>query len=156
MNGIVYFEEHIGYMHISEENGFITRLGFGKGEYDGIFRTSSKTLSRACEQLDEYFSGQRKKFDLPIKISDSEFRVRVWGELCKIEYSKTVSYKYIAQKTGNPKACRAVGGAVHLNPIAIIIPCHRVIGSDGALVGFAGGIGIKKYLLDLEKKYEFA
>ena len=156
MNGIIYYEKHIGYMHISEENGFVTGLGFGKGEYDGIVRTDSETLRRACLQLDEYFGGQRKKFDLPLKISGSEFRMRVWSELGKTEYGETVSYKYIAQKTGNPKACRAVGGAVHCNPIAIIIPCHRVIGSDGALVGFAGGIEIKKYLLDLEKKYEFA
>ena len=151
MNGIAYFEEHIGYMHISEENGFITRLGFGKDEYDGIFCTSSKTLRRACEQLDEYFSGQRKKFDLPIKISDSEFRMRVWGELCKIEYSKTVSYKYIAQKTGNPKACRAVGMANNKNPLPILIPCHRVIGANGKLVGYGAGLDIKKQLLSLEQ-----
>jgi len=103
-------------------------------------------------QLDEYFAGKRKSFDVPLRPQGTDFQRSVWKALEKIPYGKTRSYKQIAQAIGNPKACRAVGLANNKNPIWIIIPCHRVIGSDGALTGYGGGLNMKKKLLDLEKK----
>ena len=108
-------------------------------------------LKRCIEQLGEYFSGTRKKFDIPILLEGTNFQKQVWSELLDISYGKTVSYLHIAQNLGNRKATRAVGSANSRNPIAIIIPCHRVIGSTGKLTGYAGGLERKKWLLDHEK-----
>lgn len=102
--------------------------------------------------MDEYFSGKRKKFDVSIVLEGTEFRKKVWKELMNIPYGETCSYKDIAIKIGNPKACRAVGGANNKNKIPIIIPCHRVIGTGGKLVGYAGGLHIKELLLENERK----
>jgi methylated-DNA-[protein]-cysteine S-methyltransferase len=101
-------------------------------------------------QLEEYFSQQRTAFDLPLDIYGTPFQTLVWNELRKIPYGEVRSYKQIAQEIGIPKAVRAVGGANNRNPISIIIPCHRVIGSNGSLVGYGGGLYIKEYLLTLE------
>lgn len=107
---------------------------------------------RTAEQLCEYFAGSRQTFDLPLEPRGTEFQRRVWNALCEIPYGETRSYGEIAQRVGNPKASRAVGMANHRNPIPILIPCHRVIGADGSLVGYGGGLGVKRYLLDLEKR----
>ncbi len=101
-------------------------------------------------QLREFFAGTRKKFDVPLDIEGTEFQKKVWNELKKIPYGKTISYKTLSEKLGDVKAIRAVGKANGQNPIAIIIPCHRVIGSDGSLTGYAGGLAIKEKLLHLE------
>lgn len=101
-------------------------------------------------QLREFFAGTRKKFDVPLDIEGTEFQKKVWNELKKIPYGKTISYKTLSEKLGDIKAIRAVGKANGQNPIAIIIPCHRVIGSDGSLTGYAGGLAIKEKLLHLE------
>lgn len=106
----------------------------------------------AASQLTEYFSGKRKDFDLPLEPQGTEFRKKVWSALTEIPYGETRSYKDIAESIGNPKACRAVGGANNKNPISIIIPCHRVVGADGSLVGYGGGLDKKTMLLDLESK----
>ena len=106
----------------------------------------------AASQLTEYFSGKRKDFDLPLEPQGTEFRKKVWSALTEIPYGETRSYKDIAERIGNPKACRAVGGANNKNPISIIIPCHRVVGADGSLVGYGGGLDKKTMLLDLESK----
>lgn len=106
------------------------------------------------QQLDEYFSGQREKFDIEIELKGTDFQKKVWEELAKVPYGTTVSYGELARKIGNPKACRAVGMANGRNPIPIIIPCHRVIGKNGTLTGFGGGLDVKKTLLDLESKYQ--
>jgi len=103
-------------------------------------------------QLKEYFVGKRKKFDIPLNPQGTDFQRSVWKALQDIPYGKTRSYKQIAQAIGNPKACRAVGMANNKNPIWILIPCHRVIGTDGSLTGYGGGIEMKKKLLKLEKK----
>ena len=100
--------------------------------------------------LNEYFKGKRISFDLPLLFDGTEFQVKVWKALMTIDYGKTATYGDIAKLIGSPKAFRAVGGANNKNKIAIIIPCHRVIGSNGNLTGYAGGLGIKQYLLDLE------
>ena len=106
--------------------------------------------AEAFRQLDEYFAGTRRVFDLPLKPAGTPFQLRVWEALRRIPYGKTASYGEIAAAVGCPKGPRAVGMANNRNPIAIFIPCHRVIGANGKLVGYASGIGIKRKLLDLE------
>lgn len=114
---------------------------------------TTELLSMATIQLDEYFQGKRTTFSLPFKLTDTPFQLAVWKELQNIPYGKTTSYKEIAQKINKPKAYRAVGMANNKNPLPIIIPCHRVIGSNGKLIGYAGGLKLKNYLLELEKSH---
>ena len=114
---------------------------------------TTELLSMATIQLDEYFQGKRTIFSLPFKLTGTPFQLAVWKELQNIPYGKTTSYKEIAQKINKPKACRAVGMANNKNPLPIIIPCHRVIGSNGKLIGYAGGLKLKNYLLKLEQSH---
>lgn len=114
---------------------------------------TTELLSMATIQLDEYFQGKRTTFSLPFKLTGTPFQLAVWKELQNIPYGQTTSYKEIAQKINKPKACRAVGMANNKNPLPIIIPCHRVIGSNGKLIGYAGGLKLKNYLLELEKSH---
>ena len=107
-------------------------------------------MAVVCRQLDEYFAGARKEFDIPLLLHGSPFQLKVWKALQAIPYGEVVTYKDIANSIGNPKAVRAVGMANHCNPIAVIVPCHRVVGVGGKLVGYAGGVDIKRYLLNLE------
>jgi len=109
-----------------------------------------KVINDCMVQLDEYFAGTRKTFDIPINPKGTEFRQKVWKELMTIEYGKTTTYGEVAQRIGDGKASRAVGNANNKNRIPIIIPCHRVIGKDGKLTGYAGGLWRKKWLLDFE------
>lgn len=145
---VTTFVSPIGKLFIKEEDGFITGVSFW-GREQG---ESSETSENAARQLSEYFSGRRKTFDLPLRVTGSEFSKKVWAALTRIPYGQTLSYKQVAENIGAPKACRAVGRANNVNPIAIIIPCHRVIGSSGDLTGYAGGIDKKQFLLDLERK----
>jgi methylated-DNA-[protein]-cysteine S-methyltransferase len=112
------------------------------------------SLRDALHQLDEYFTGARKAFDLPLRLEGTEFQMRVWEELLRIPYGETRSYGQVAKAIGNPRAARAVGQAVHSNPLSIVVPCHRVIGHDGNLVGYGGpserGLNMKRWLLDHE------
>lgn len=111
------------------------------------------TLSdKVFKQIIEYFEGKRKVFDFPYELKGTDFQIKVWNALRAIPYGETRSYKDIAIAIGSPKSCRAVGGANNKNPILIAIPCHRVIGASGKLVGFAGGIEMKEALLTLEKE----
>ena len=114
---------------------------------------TTELLSMATIQLEEYFQGKRTTFSLPFKLTGTPFQLAVWKELQNIPYGKTTSYKEIAQKINKPKAYRAVGMANNKNPLPIIIPCHRVIGSNGKLIGYAGGLKLKNYLLELEKSH---
>lgn len=114
---------------------------------------TTELLSMATIQLDEYFQGKRTVFSLPFKLTGTPFQLAVWKELQNIPYGQTTSYKEIAQKINKPKAYRAVGMANNKNPLPIIIPCHRVIGSNGKLIGYAGGLKLKNYLLELEKSH---
>ena len=111
---------------------------------------SDEPFGDALVQLGEYFAGGRTHFDLPLAPSGSPFQLRVWNALREIPYGQTASYGEIARKVGVPSAPRAVGAANGLNPIGIIVPCHRVIGSDGSLTGYGGGLERKRLLLDLE------
>ncbi len=111
---------------------------------------NEKTIMQTKKQLTEYFQGKRKIFNLPLVINGTDFQTQAWKQLLKIPYAKTISYAKQAEKIGNKNKARAVGMANGLNPISIVIPCHRVIGSNGDLVGFGGGIDKKTYLLKLE------
>ena len=110
----------------------------------------SEVIVRAVTQLDEYFAGRRTTFDIPLLLVGTDFQKTVWNELLNIPYGKTISYAGLSQKLGNPKAIRAIASANGANTISILIPCHRVIGSDRKLVGYGGGLPAKKILLDLE------
>jgi methylated-DNA-[protein]-cysteine S-methyltransferase len=114
---------------------------------------TTELLSMATIQLDEYFQGKRTTFSLPFKLTGTPFQLAVWKELQNIPYGQTTSYKEMAQKMNKPKAYRAVGMANNKNPLPIIIPCHRVIGSNGKLIGYAGGLKLKNYLLELEQSH---
>ena len=109
-------------------------------------------LREALEQLEEYFEGKRREFDLPLQLSGTPFQMRVWRALQAIPYGETRSYGEVARMVGCPKAARAVGAANGANPLAIVVPCHRVIQSDGRLGGYGGGLRLKQFLLDLERR----
>ena len=114
----------------------------------------SAILEGATRQLDEYFAGRRTDFDLPVDLDGSDFQRVVWRGLCTIPYGETVSYGELARRIGNPKAMRAVGLANGRNPVSIVVPCHRVIGADGSMTGYGGGIERKVFLLALEAKQQ--
>lgn len=145
----------VGKLRLVAEDGFLTELRFG-GEpavVDGELQENA-VLDEVQRQLDEYFCGTRKQFDLPLKMKGTAFQMADWEALKEIPYGETVTYGEIARRIGRPKAGRAVGMANHNNPISIIVPCHRVIGQNGKLTGYGGGIEIKKQLLELEQKWK--
>ena len=136
---------------IGEENGNICFMLIDtKKKLDGFEKMETPLLKEASKQLTEYFDRKRKKFDLPLALNGTEFQVKTWKALQSIPYGKTCSYGDLAKKIGNPKASRAVGNANNRNPLHIIVPCHRVIGSNGSLTGYAAGLDVKRLLLDLE------
>ena len=149
-----YFDTPIGELLLAGEADSLSMIGFPKGamrrdpEADWIY--NEEPFEDACIQLAEYFSGERKDFDLPLSLSGTEFQVSVLEVLQQIPYGETVSYGDVAKRIGRPKAVRAVGAANGRNPIPIIVPCHRVIGSSGDLTGFGGGLDTKEALLRLE------
>ena len=157
MKNVFFYNTAIGRIGIAENGSAITDIFYhesDKPEKSVIKETV--LIKKAIIQLTEYLTGKRTVFDLPIHIDrGTEFQKRVWGALKSIPYGETRSYKDIAEKISHPKAYRAVGMANNRNPISIIIPCHRVIGTNGKLVGYGGGIDIKKKLLDLEKEHIF-
>jgi len=131
------------------------------GDRDGLRRVSfdpvpdeqpaSRVVHDAAAQLRAYFAGELRDFDLPLAPAGTEFQRRVWDEVARVRYGETASYAAIAAAIGSPAACRAVGAANGRNPLAIVIPCHRILGSAGALTGYGGGLGRKRALLDLER-----
>src|SRR5574344_260220 len=147
MKNFICFKSKIGNIFIAEENKNITNVSFSK--ISGICN-ETKLLKLAKTQITEYLNGIRKTFDLPIKFNGTEFQTKVWNELLKIPYGKTASYKEIATKIGNKNSFRSVGNADRKNKLLILIPCHRIIKTDGTLGGYAGTIEIKKKLLNLE------
>ena len=152
------YDFEIGKLAICEDNGKIVLVNVVKTKEDieemakNSIQKETSLIKNTKQQLDEYFAGKRKKFDIPIKLDGTDFQIKVWKELLKIPYGVTVSYKDIAIKIGNPKACRAVGMANHNNPILIIVPCHRVINENKKLGGYALGLDLKRRLLELEKE----
>jgi methylated-DNA-[protein]-cysteine S-methyltransferase len=140
----------LGRITLACDGAGLTRVVFGVQELPGTYAPCEIT-NRASTQIQEYLAGKRKTFDLPLHPLGTQFQRNVWDKLQTIPYGQTRSYKEVAQMLGNPKAMRAVGMANNKNPLPIVIPCHRVIGANGDLVGYAFGLKIKKFLLDLEK-----
>ncbi|MDR0463261.1 MAG: methylated-DNA--[protein]-cysteine S-methyltransferase [Pseudomonadales bacterium] len=142
----------IGELLIAAEGDYLVELRLPKlFKKENYILGNSSMLERTAKQLEEYFVGKRKDFDIPLKLYGTDFQKQTWEALISVPYGKTASYKDIAIQIGSPKACRAVGGANNKNPIAIIVPCHRIVGANSKLVGYAGGLDIKTMLLDLEK-----
>jgi methylated-DNA-[protein]-cysteine S-methyltransferase len=144
----------LGNICLSTQDGSISELRFTKEEIsenplDGL-------LLEAKKQLDEYFSGKRKIFNLPVVLSGTPFQYQVWEAVNKIPFGETTSYLKLSQTLGNPAAIRAVGAAIGANPVLLIIPCHRIIGTNGQLTGYAGGLDRKERLLELEGRAPLA
>jgi methylated-DNA-[protein]-cysteine S-methyltransferase len=152
-----FLDTPIGELLLAGEDGALSMIGFPKGsmrrepEADWIF--NEKPLADACAQLSEYFAGSRKNFEIPLQLNGTEFQVSVLEALQDIPYGETTSYGAIAKRIGRPKAVRAVGAANGRNPLPIVVPCHRVIGSTGDLTGFGGGLDTKEALLRLEAEH---
>ena len=147
-----FYDTPIGKIRLTEENQELIGLQFGDSRMDSINIEETPFLKEVYSVLSGYFRGEVTKFFIPLNLRGTEFQKKVWNALLEIPYGETCSYGQIAQKIGTPKGARAVGGANNRNPIAIIVPCHRVIGGDGKLVGYAGGAEVKKQLIDLEKR----
>lgn len=152
-----YYCSPIGNIKIEVQDKYIIGVDFSNEENINDIKIENyeeeNAINRCKLQLEEYFSGKRKNFNLNIKfIGGTDFQKKVWLELIKIPYGTTVTYKEIAERVNNPKGFRAVGGANNKNPIVIIVPCHRVVGSNEKLVGYVGGIDKKEMLLELERK----
>lgn len=145
------YQTPLGRIGIEEENEHITHVYFENDPLPKLpAELETPLLQEASRQLDAYFSGKLKTFALPLAPTGTIFQRRIWQLLCHIPYGTTASYKDLAIAAGNPKAVRAVGQANNKNPIPIFIPCHRVIGTNGKLVGYAGGLAMKERLLSLE------
>lgn len=151
MKNMFFYDTEIGKITIVESNNVIVGVYFAdEVDTKDIKIQETPLLKEAGKQLKEYFEGKRKDFELPLAPKGTEFQKKVWKVLQTIPYGETWSYKQVAEKIGNPKASRAVGMANNKNPISIFIPCHRVIGANGKLIGYGGGLEIKEYLLNLE------
>jgi methylated-DNA-[protein]-cysteine S-methyltransferase len=149
-----YYHSPNGIWKIKADQGAVTEISVCKGKKTAYESSEDPVIQQAIQQLSEYFTGKRTSFELPLSTPGTEFQKKVWEALQQIPYGKTISYAQLAQAVGNPKACRAVGSANGKNPVAIVIPCHRVIASDGTLGGYAYGLEVKKELLELEKLNE--
>ena len=143
------YDTMLGSVTFVEEDGALLAISTSR-LYEGICQETD-TIKEAHQQLMEYLKGERKTFDLPLNLKGTDFQKQVWMALCDIPYGETRSYKQIAESIGNPKAVRAVGMANNRNPLLIVVPCHRVIGANGKLVGYGAGIEKKEFLLRLEK-----
>ena len=150
-----FYKSSIGLLEIKGSESGITSVNFidatATAAAAATAAAMTSSLTDCVKQLDEYFNGKRKSFDLKFDLSGTDFQKKVWIELLKIPFGKTCSYIDLAKKLGNKMSLRAVGNANGKNPVSIIIPCHRVIGSNGKLIGFGGGLWRKKWLLDFEK-----
>ncbi|MDR0646261.1 MAG: methylated-DNA--[protein]-cysteine S-methyltransferase [Elusimicrobiota bacterium] len=151
MKNYFIYKMPVGKIALAQTDGKITDITLAKNfDKKDFVKKETRFIKKAAKQLEDYFAGKLKKFDLPLAPEGTAFQKSVWTALTKIPYGQTRSYKDIAIAIKNPKAARAVGGANNKNPIFIVIPCHRVIGADGSLTGYACGLGIKKRLLDIE------
>ena len=138
-------------LFIADNCDAIPGVFFRRERVVGLKKAETPLIKKAAAQIEEYLNGKRKQFKLPLALQGTEFQLAVWQALQKIPYGETRSYKEIAASIGRPKAVRAVGMANNRNPISIIVPCHRVIGHDGKLVGYGGGLSLKQRLLELER-----
>lgn len=149
----IFIDSPFGKIGVAADGPFITGVFFNAGVLpeNGLLGKNNAVLLEAAKQLDEYFNRRRREFLLPVFYEGTAFQKNVWAALRQIPYGKTCSYQDIARAVGNEKATRAVGMANNKNPLPILIPCHRVIGKNGRLVGYGGGLPIKEHLLELEK-----
>ena len=147
---IVYYRTPIGIAKITAEDDFITAITITDNDEAISEEPESAVLKMAIDQLDEYFAGKRKKFDLPIKQSGTDFQQQVWQQLLNIDYGTTISYAQLSNQMKSPLAIRAIAAANGKNSLWIVVPCHRVIGSNGSLTGYAGGLWRKQWLLEHE------
>jgi len=150
MTWTVIEDTPVGPLHLTASESALTGLRFGSGPADGERVPDHPVLAAAARELAEYFVGARQAFTVPLAPVGTAFQLAVWEQLRLIPYGTTVSYGELARRLGSPSASRAVGLANGRNPIAIVVPCHRVIGADGSLTGFGGGMPAKRTLLDLE------
>jgi methylated-DNA-[protein]-cysteine S-methyltransferase len=145
----------IGPLTVVGQDGALIRLAMSPAtrlEPEELGEQSDEEFAEVVRQLAEYFAGERTAFDLPLRPEGSDFELAVWHQLTLIPYGETRSYGQVAKAVGEPGGAQAVGAANGRNPLAIVVPCHRVIGADGALVGFGGGLPRKRFLLDLEQR----
>ncbi|MBN1776599.1 MAG: methylated-DNA--[protein]-cysteine S-methyltransferase [Clostridiales bacterium] len=152
MTTVQTIETPLGNMTLAEADGKLTELRLKARENDGERKQSTPLLRKAAQELNEYFDGKRKAFSVPLQPSGTAFQQAVWAALQAIPYGETRAYGEIARQLGKPNAARAVGMANNRNPLPVFIPCHRVIGANGKLVGYGGGLRIKEFLLKLETK----
>jgi methylated-DNA-[protein]-cysteine S-methyltransferase len=158
MSAVFYttFESPVGPLLLAGDSNALRLLSFETSKHAAPPRPdwnqNRAAFAEVIRQLQAYFRGELEEFDVPLAMEGTEFQIRVWNALRTIPYGETISYAQLARRIGNPKAVRAVGLANGSNPIPIIVPCHRVIGSDGSLTGFGGGLSTKKKLLELENK----
>ncbi|MBC8571359.1 methylated-DNA--[protein]-cysteine S-methyltransferase [Zongyangia hominis] len=152
-NAFVYVSP-VGELLLREEGQALTGVHFGgqTALREGDRLEESLLLRQAARELDEYFAGERRRFSLPLAPKGTPFQQKVWAALLEIPYGETRTYGQIAAAIGQPTACRAVGMANNKNPIAIVVPCHRVVGANGSLTGYAGGLSVKEKLLQLEQE----
>jgi len=161
---IQHHQTEIGELVLGSFGGRLCLLGFGDRDsgraVDGRIKKgldaefvdqSDEVLEQTMKQVGEYLNGNRQEFDIPLLMIGTDFQRRVWKALMRVPYGATSTYGQIAEDIGTPRAVRAVGNANRANPISIIVPCHRVIGSDGGLVGYGGGLSVKRRLLELER-----
>lgn len=154
MKNSFYYDTKIGRIEIEENGEAITKIDYvQKNSEELVDGKETELIKEAIKQLNEYFEGKRSIFDLPLETEGTEFQKKVWNALKEIPFGETKSYGEIAKIIGNEKASRAVGMANNKNPIMIVIPCHRVIGANGKLVGYAAGLEVKEMLLNLEKSH---
>lgn len=147
----VLYSSPLGMLQLMEENGQLITAGFADElPVTATGKTSSEILNQTIQQLDEYFAGTRKEFDLPLHPSGTAFQQTVWKQLQQIPFAETITYLHLAKRLGNVKSIRAAASANGKNPLAIIIPCHRVVGANGQLTGYAGGLHRKQWLLEHE------
>ncbi len=156
MKHLFYYDTDLGTIGIAENGSAITDIFFGgedaPGDVTQMVQKETPLIKEAAKQIKEYLKGERKEFDLPLGAEGTAFQKSAWEALLTIPYGETRSYKEMAEQVGSPKACRAIGLANNRNPISIVVPCHRVIGANGKLVGYGGGLHIKERLLELEKQ----
>ncbi len=152
MKNLYFYDTILGVLGISDNGKEIIEVFFGEENLGDLKIKETDLIKEAYNQISLFLQGKLKEFDLPIYLEGTVFQKKVWKALRDIPYGETRSYKDIAEEVESPKAYRAVGMSNNKNPISIIIPCHRVIGSNGKLVGYGGGLEIKKILLEIEKK----
>lgn len=153
MQSVFYYDTGIGKIAVAENGKSVTHILFMTERIPkGLMVQETPLIAETVRQIEEYAEGKRKTFDVPVEFNGTSFQMKAWKALQTIPYGEVRSYKQMAEQIGSPKAFRAVGLANNRNPISIIVPCHRVIGSDGSMIGYAGGMDVKRRLLEMERR----